>query len=122
MIYQADLTIETPTKNYIGSAGETFKDRYKGHKHNFKNPDSNHTALSKYAWELRGKGKKCELSDVTWSIKARTGVYTAGAKFCDNCLTEKTFIMLANQQKSLNLRTEILNKCRHMAKFKLANL
>ena len=61
-------------------------------------------------------GKEC---DITWEIKAKSGVYKPGAKFCDVCLTEKTFIMLADPKESLNARTEILNKCRHVAKYTL---
>ena len=33
-------------------------------------------------------------------------VYSAGAKYCDLCLTEKTIIMLADNN-SLNIRSEI---------------
>ena len=45
-----------------------------------------------------------------------------GARFCDVCLTEKTYIMLADKKESLNVRSEILNKCRHMAKFTLEKI
>ena len=60
--------------------------------------------------------KNCEIS---WKIIAKAGTYIAGSKYCDVCLTEKMHIMLADPNESLNLRTEILNKCRHTAKFKL---
>ena len=97
----------------------TFKGRYGGHKHNFKNRDANSTTLSTYVHTLEDAKKEY---DITWSIRAKTGVYTAGAKFCDVCLTEKTYIMLAEPKDSLNVRSEILNTCRHKAKFTLANL
>ena len=104
---------------YIGSTGGTFKGRYGGHKYSLKHRNTNSTALSTYVWAQRDKGKNCEIS---WKIRAKTGVYTAGAKFCDLCLTEKTHIMLADPLESLNVQTEILNKCRHMAKFTLGKI
>ena len=67
-------------------------------------------------WALKYAGKEC---NITWKIIAKTSVYTPGARFCDVCLTEKIYIMLADKKESLNARLEVLNKCRHMAKFKL---
>ena len=96
-----------------------FKDRFNSHKHSLKNRDANSTTLSTHVWKLKDAKKEYE---IWWSILAKTGVYTAGAKYCDVCLTEKTYIMLAEPKESLNVRTEILNTCRHKAKFTLANL
>ena len=119
VVYQADVKTNTSTKKYIGSTGRTFKDRYNGHKHSLNNRDANSTTLSTHVWALKDAEKE---HDISWSIRAKTGVYTAGAKFCDVCLTEKTYIMLAEPRESLNVRSEILNTCRHKAKFTLANL
>ena len=83
------------------------------------NKKANSTTLSSYVWALKDSRKEHSIS---WKILAKTGVYTPGARFCDVCLTEKTFIMLADPKESLNARTEILNKCRHMAKFKLGKI
>ena len=104
---------------YIGSTGGTFKSRYTSHKHSLANRNANSTALSSYVWAKRDDGKYCQIS---WKIIAKTGVYTAGARFCDVCLTEKTHIMLADPNQSLNVRTEILNKCRHMTKYTLGKI
>ena len=46
-------------------------------------------------------------------------IYSAGAKYCDLCLTEKTIIMLADKKSCLNIRSEILRKCPHISKFTL---
>ena len=119
VVYQADVRTNTSKKKYIGSTGRTFKDRYNGHKHSLNNRDANSTTLSTYVHALEDAKKEY---DITWSIRAKTSVYTAGAKFCDVCLTEKTHIMLAEPKESLNVRSEILNTCRHKAKFTLANL
>ena len=115
-MYQAEVKTNTSTKTYIGSTGGTFKARYNNHKYSLNNKNANSTALSSYVWAQKDSGKECV---ITWKIIAKAGVYRAGAKFCDVCLTEKTHIMLANPEESLNVRTEILNKCRHMAKFTL---
>ena len=56
---------------------------------------------------------------LTWSIKKKAHVYSAGAKYCDLCLSEKTIIMLADKN-CLNIRSEILRKCPHIRKFTLA--
>ena len=112
--------------------GSTFKDRYYTHTQSLEHRHVNSTALSTYIWKQRDKGKFCEKiaecdesvcnHSLTWNIKAKTGVYNAGAKFCDNCLTEKTYIMLADTTNMLNVITEILNKCRHMLKYTLGNI
>ena len=74
------------------------------------------TALSKYVWFLRDKNVRFDLK---WSIKKKAQVYSAGAKYCDLCLTEKTIIMLADKKSCLNIRSEILRKCPHISKFTL---
>ena len=119
LVYQANVRTSISNKSYIGSMGRTLKERYSTHKHSFNNRNANSTALSSYVWKLKDSEHEHEIS---WNIKAKSGVYTAGAKYCDVCLTEKTHIMLANPKESLNVRTEILNKCRHKAKFTLAKI
>ena len=57
---------------------------------------------------------------ISWKIVAKTRVYTARAKYCDVCLSEKMYIMLADTKECLNVRSEILNKCHHKSKFTLA--
>jgi hypothetical protein len=44
--------------------------------------------------EIRGK---LVTFDLKWSIKEKAQVYSAGAKYCDLCLTEKNIIMLADK-------------------------
>ena len=119
LVYQADVQTNTSKKSYNGSTGRTFKERYTTHKQSFTNRNANSTALSSYIWSLKDSKHEHE---ITWSIKAKSGVYMPGAKYCDVCLTEKTHIMLGNPKESLNVRTEILNKCRHKGKFTLAKI
>ena len=54
-----------------------------------------------------------------WKVRAKTGIYFPGAKFCDTCITEKLFILEADKRTCLNQRTEILTKCIHMRKHSL---
>ena len=89
VIYKAEVKTDTSTKIYIVSTGVTFKSRYKNQKHTLDNRNANSTALSSYVWVQRDVGKHC---DITWKIKPKTGAYTAGAIYCDVCLTEKTYI------------------------------
>ena len=63
--------------------------------HNLQNREDYGTALSKYVWFLRDNNVRFDLK---WSIKKKAQVYSAGAKYCDLCLTEKTIIMLADKK------------------------
>ena len=72
--------------------------------------------MSKYIWYLRDRNVDYTLE---WSIKKKAHVYSAGAKYYDLCLSEKTIIMLADKN-CLNIRSEILRKCPHISKFTLA--
>ena len=116
LVYQADVSTTNTTKTYYGLAGTTFKKRYGGHRSNLQNREDYGTALSKYVWFLRDKNVRFDLK---WSIKKKAQVYSAGAKYCDLCLTEKTIIMLADKKSCLNIRSEILRKCPHISKFTL---
>ena len=116
LVYQADVSTTNTTKTYYGLAGTTFKKRYGGHRSNLQNREDYGTALSKYVWFLRDKNVRFDLK---WSIKKKVQVYSAGAKYCDLCLTEKTIIMLADKKSCLNIRSEILRKCPHISKFTL---
>ena len=63
------------------------------------------TALSKYIWYLKDRNVNHTLS---WSIKKRAYVYSAGAKYCDLCVTEKNIIMLTDKN-CLNRNTPIMS-------------
>ena len=74
------------------------------------------TALSAHIWDLKKEGKSPTLS---WSIVKRAPAYSKETQNCQLCLSEKTFILLANEKTSLNKRKEILSKCRHRDKWLL---
>ena len=104
------------TKKYIGSTKGPFKAWYNSHKYSLNNRNANSTTLSTYVWALKDAAKEFNFK---LKVIAKAGKYTPGALYCDVCLTEKTYIMLAELKESLNIRSEILNKCRHIAKFTL---
>ena len=129
-------------RNYHGQA-LNFKKRYYQHKTSFNDPkkelpkkDENgqeagsrsladqivekekQSELAKYVWKLKKMGLRYKIK---WSIIKHARPYQKGMKFCDLCLTEKVIIALADSS-SLNKRSEINSKCRHMNKFKLSNI
>ena len=59
IIYQATVSREDKYKDetYIGLTENTFKTRFNGHKHSFKNQNNkNVTTLGQYIWKLKDKG------------------------------------------------------------------
>ena len=123
IVYQADV-INTnnplaPKMTYYGLTANKFKLRYTNHKSDFRHEKKRYsTQLSKYVWDLKDAKTSHEIK---WSIKARATPYKPGSKHCDLCLVEKTTIATADQETTLNSRSEILGKCRHKLKFCLVN-
>ena len=114
VIYRATVNSSKGTRTYVGSTGNTFKERYGGHKASFnKKADKNKTELAKYVWELKDNGTKFELK---WEI-----VYKSGSRYnrkygCNLCNLEKIEIMKADNNFSLNKRKELQTKCPHYRK------
>ena len=115
LVYQADVSTTNTIKTYYGLAVQ-LKKKYSSHRSNLQNREDYGTALSKYVWFLKDNNVRFDLK---WSIKKKAQVYSAGAKYCDLCLTEKTIIMLADKKTCLNIRSEILRMCPHIKKFTL---
>ena len=46
--------------------------------------------------------EKIKIENIEWSLKSKTVPYKPGARYCDTCLQEKTFIALANPFEILN--------------------
>ena len=114
MVYQATVSTATgESYSYIGLTENEFKKRWYGHSQSFNNPEYRlRTELSKLIWELKVNNTEYK---VDWKIITKAGSYTAGAKHCNLCLTEKLYIL--KNPDSLNKRSEILSKCRHARKF-----
>ena len=118
-IYNAQVTTNNATKNYIGLTEGTFKQRFSQHKATFKHRKyTNSTELSKYIWKLRDNNQDF---NIKWTIISRARPYNNISKRCDLCLTEKLMIITANPNRILNKRSELISKCRHENKFYLRN-
>ena len=114
VIYRANITSSKGEKTYVGSTGNTFKERYGGHKASFnKKGDKNKTELAKYVWELKDNGIKFEL---TWEILHKAGRKYNSKHGCNLCNLEKIEILKADKNVSLNKRKELQTKCPHYRK------
>ena len=119
IIYKAHVTTDNDKVEYIGSCSTTFKKRLYTHRHSFKNIERRKdTELSNYIWDLNDGKKSYEIK---WELITKSKSYSLGSKFCNLCLTEKMFILNSDKSKTINNR-DLLTKCRHKTKFKLANL
>ena len=119
VVYCAEVTTRYNTKSYIGMSGRPFIKRWKEHRGNIRHPHQKGTKLSKYVHKQKEFGENINIKDIKWSLKAKAIPYTAGKKFCDTCISEKTFIALACPDNILNSRKEIVSKCPHKWNFKL---
>ena len=142
-VYQASLQYEEPhssipaikipvSKIYTGLSGNKLWERYNHHHWTFSNQKNNpfnqdlagrnanlqNTTLSTHIWKL--KQRKIDY-DIKWRIAKQAPVYSKESGGCQLCLEEKTFIMYADKEKSLNKRTEIMQKCRHREDHLLKN-
>ena len=82
--------------------GRTFKKRYTEHRsamRNRKTAERNPTKISKHVWSLKDRDIQPE---VQWKVRAKTGIYFPGAKFCDTCINEKLFILEADMFEPKN--------------------
>ena len=132
VVYKETVTTNQPSikaKTYHGMTQDTFKQKYYGHTHDFKNKDKYGTTLSRHIWKI--KDIKSRLSEnaqnnfkwnIKWQIKEMAPAYKTGNKDCKLCTSEKYHILNEDDQKSLNLRSELLSKCRHKAKWTLGKL
>ena len=121
MIYEATVSAEQEeNKLYIGSAATTFKERFGNHKSDFKLQHRRHaTKLSGHVWNLKDKNK---VPSVKYKLREFAPAYNPVTDRCRLCLVEKLEILLADDEKYLNDRTELLAKCRHVNKYILGGI
>ena len=120
LIYKATVSSNSSSKYYIGSTGQSFKSRYTAHKSSFKKQQqSSETSLSKHIWHL---SEKQTPYTIKWEVMKKCIQYKCGTRKCDLCLTEKLYILNSDPRLCLNQNSELLQKCRHMNKYKLAKL
>ena len=128
VVYKATVTTNQPNlrvKTYHGMTQESFKQRWYGHNHDFKHKDKYGTTLSHHVWkikDLEASSQKNFEWNIQWKIKEKAPAYKPGEADCKLCLAEKFHILNERDKISLNLRSELLSKCRHKAKWKLSKL
>ena len=77
------------------------------------------TALAAYTWEKKEEGK---VPEVSWKVLEKAAPYHPAKASCKLCSAEKTTILLAEPEATLNKRGELMSKCRHRTKFLLSNV
>ena len=116
VVYQAKIYPEGDTskyKLYIGISKGPWKMRYYAHRHSFRHRSCrNKTALSKYYWLLKDRGKT---PIITWNVLTTANTSRSFRDKCNLCLEEKIRILQGDRRYTLNKRSELLSKCRHSA-------
>ena len=120
IIYKATVTTDNNTAHYIGSSETEFKTRYNNHTASFRHASKkNATSLSAHIHKQKEQNKT---PIVKWEILTKCHPYNQGSRKCDLCLSEKMHILTDTSNKLLNVKGELINKCRHRAKTKLKNI
>jgi len=120
VIYKATVRAEDEAKFYIGATEQTFKKRYPKHKDSIeKEKHKSSTSLSKHVWERKKNGTDFTIK---WEILKECLPYRCGTRSCNLCLTEKYLILMADPKLCINKNSDLMQKCRHSNKFKLANV
>ena len=115
VIYKATIETSTEEREYIGSTGRKFKERYSEHKHALTHRDSpNSTALSEHVWSERDKGEK---PVVRWSILHQTPKPSGPQRICTLCNLERMEIAAADRKKAVNKKSELTGSCLHYKGF-----
>ena len=119
MVYKATIETALCAKEYYGACETTFKARFANHKYSVTNPSKQSSTLSEYQ-------RKCNEEKIPytlkWEIHKRAKAYKNGARSCNLCDTEKYTILMANRDRALNRRDELVTKCRHENKFYLKDV
>ena len=111
-------------KTYTGQTQQSFKQRWYAHSTLF-NPNkqgvyngATQSELAAHVCKLKQENKNFSIK---WSMIRRASPYSIGQRQCDLCAWEKTYINLANENESLNSRSELITKCMREKDFKLIN-
>ena len=69
-----------------------------------------------------GRRSGVGIEEVKWEILKQCVKYAPGGDKCDVCLSEKLCIMKNKDNRSLNKRGELMNTCRHRARWRLVKV
>ena len=121
-MYRATVieTVSRKVETYTGVTGNTFKERYNGHKSDIRHRKNRHNStLANHIWDLKDEGKDFDLD---WSLIERGPSFNPITKKCRVCLKEKRNILYNRTGASLNKRSEIFSTCRHRKQKLLENV
>ena len=113
VVYQAKVVRgdNNQVETYTGMTGDTFKVRWRGHKHDLSHRENRgNTELAGYIWDLKDSNIPFTIS---WDILGRAPAYNPVTKTCRLCTLEKFFILYHPRKSSLNQRTELFSPCPH---------
>ena len=108
VVYKATVNFSNKNDEYHGQASNSFKEWYNGHTHTFRHKrKKTSTGIAEKIWQLKEENI---VNDIKWEIVKQVPVYTNKTKKCELCLLEKTYILFADKDKSLNKRNEVMQK------------
>ena len=117
LVYQAKVTGTNSVEKYVGLTANTFKERYGGHKGDFKYPEKRTSStLAGHIWRLKDKGEDFEID---WEVICRASPFSPITGICSLCTAEKWQIIHKPETATLNRRQELFNHCRHKEKLLL---
>ena len=87
-------TVSIKVEKYTGMTAREFKDRWREHKYDIRNPsDKQKTRLSTHTWKLKDKSIDF---DVKWSLIEGASDYNPITRKCRVCLKEKFILCMTN--------------------------
>ena len=111
LVYRADVESADSKMVYIGSTGNSFKERYATHKRSLSKRESGApTTLSAYYWQEKDKGFDPK---ITWSIVKEVHGKFNRKNGCPLCNRERLEISRIDKNKILNKRNELKSNCPH---------
>ena len=118
VIYKATVMYNKKEHIYIGSTGRQFKNRFYEHTQSFNDVKKKEsTRLSRFIHKIKNSNHDWR-NMIKWEIVHRSK-QNKPSKICTLCNLERLEIAFADKNKLLNLRSELVGKCRHFTKFYL---
>ena len=111
IICRATVTSNKATKQYLGSTGNNFKQRYRNHKYSLNNINKRHTTeQANYIWNLKDSNTDYKIK---WEILNTTKSKFNTKFVCKLCNLEKIEIDKSDKTITPNKKSERQNICIH---------
>ena len=116
-LYKARVLHKNKKHIYIGSTGREFKSRYYEHIQTFRNEVKKEN--TRFIHKIKNKNENIDWNSIIkWKIIHQTNQKSPGG-ICTLCNLERLEIAFTENNKLLNLRSELVGKCRQFPKFYL---